>query len=480
MPQLPLGNGHYVSTSPVISNQLCINWFPNTPQSDALAPANLLPTPGLRLLESVNELGQTVERGGLVFEGKPYFVIGNKFFRIDQTLTLTEPTYNAVELGDIVGDEHISIAKSNGEICIVVPGVAGYIYSIKDGLQQIDDNDFLSDAKVVVFMNARFIFATDKQLFASGINQGLKYNALDRATSEVDPDNIVGLHVFKNELYVLGTDVTEVFRDVANPIGFPLQRIEGFIIDKGLVSQFAVIDYEDSFVFMGSGKNEQIAIWRVSGNKPEKISTTAIDTDINKQTGTAQSLAVAQSYAQEGIYFALFTIGGETIVFDSPASVIEERLVWHKRQSIVNGNIGSWRAHTILEAFGLLVVGDTNNGNIGSLETDTFEEYGVRIDRTWSSAPIAKEDMSPIFISKVTATVETGFSSPEANLRLALSDNAGITYGNEISRSIGTSGNFQTMLIWQRLGRVERYVQFRLSFSGNNRCVIARLDAEFQ
>ena len=110
MPQIPLGNGFYQSTSPVISNQRCVNLYPNYPQSDALALASLLSTPGIELLTVTSE---AINRGRIVFQGNPYVVNGNQLERIDEVVVDGVITYVATPLGEIEGAGRVSMDKNN-------------------------------------------------------------------------------------------------------------------------------------------------------------------------------------------------------------------------------------------------------------------------------------------------------------------------------------------------------------------------------
>jgi hypothetical protein len=130
--------------------------------------------------------------------GIAYSVNGNNLYRINSDETTTD-------LGTITGTGRVSLADNGLEICIVVPSVAGYIYSVAAGLQIITDTNYtntLGPSEQVVFKDSYFIHykndnnASNKPIFfISNLNDGLTYNALDFGTAEADPDKITGLHV---------------------------------------------------------------------------------------------------------------------------------------------------------------------------------------------------------------------------------------------------------------------------------------------
>lgn len=475
MTQISLGNGFYQSSSLPISAQQLTNYYVNIPQSDALSDATLLPTPGLSLLTTTG----TSNRGGIEFLGNPYVINTNTLSRIDETIDGSgNKTYSAVSLGTIEGVGRISIAKNNTQIAIVVPGGKSYIFSIAGGLVEITDVDFDGPANTVNYINSVFVFTRANKFFNSAVNDGLNYDALDFGTAEVDPDDIVGAIVYKNQLYILGTNITEVF-DFVGGADFPFLRIEGFIIDKGLASQFAVVEFDDTFIFLGGGKNEKDAIWRVEGSRPVKVSHTAIDTIIQQSTAAELATAFAITYSQNGAYFVAFSFLSDTFVFDSIATAFAERPIWHKRESTEGPDVLRWRVSEIIQAFGRLIVADSFDGSIGALEPDVHQEYGNDMTRVWSSSPIAAGGAA-IFFNKLVVTVESGTSSQgnEAFLGMAISEDGGKTYGDEVAESIGKIGRLGQILEWDRLGRYDRFITIRLRFSSNNKSVIIRVDGE--
>jgi len=67
--QLPIAGGAYKSESLPISNQQCVNWFPNIPQTQgALSNGTLLGSPGVVQLETTGTLNQ-INRGSHVKAG---------------------------------------------------------------------------------------------------------------------------------------------------------------------------------------------------------------------------------------------------------------------------------------------------------------------------------------------------------------------------------------------------------------------------
>ena len=190
---LPIANGFYVSDSLPVSAQQCINWYPSVVEVPALNQEILFGTPGSTQLATSGVL-DNVNRGSWTFDGVPYFVNGTKLYRLDLTVVSEVDTFALTDLGTISGTGRVSMADNGTQLCVLVPGGAGYIFTTgPDTLTTITDVDFRANGEpqYVVFIDGYFVFTTDsKKFITSAINDGLAYNALDFGTAEADPDDI--------------------------------------------------------------------------------------------------------------------------------------------------------------------------------------------------------------------------------------------------------------------------------------------------
>ena len=232
--QIPIDNGFYISDSLQLANMKCTNWYPNKPQvQGALSQGNLFGSSGISQIQTTGEVKQ-VNRGMHVKAGKPYFLNGTDLVRVDRSVDeFGEETFTNVVLGTIPGDSRVSMADNGTELMVLVPGGNGYIIDETSGTPfvQITAPGFTSSGapQIVVFIDSYFVCSTDsKRFIRSDSNQGTVWNALNFFTAESDPDDIVGLQVYNNKLFVLGSEVTEEFNNNAG-----IFQRTGFFIDKG-------------------------------------------------------------------------------------------------------------------------------------------------------------------------------------------------------------------------------------------------------
>ena len=452
MPTLPIAGGFYVSESKPLSSQRCINWMPVVPQTQgALSPMALFGTPGI--IEFATLTGSN--RGAQVMSGVPYFVNGGNLCEVSSAGVGTDR-------GVIAGGSRVSMANNGRYLVIVVPGHIGYVYDNTTSLlAEITDSDFIT-ASTVVFNDGYFLFSSfaGDVFFSSAINDPFSYDALDFASAEVNPDDIISLHVNHNELFVLGAETIELFQNIGGS-GFPFQRIEGANIQKGCHARFSVVEFDNSFVFVGGGVNERSAIWRVTGSSSAvKISTAAVDNAIQEFTAAEITEAFAWTYSSGGSFFTGFTFSsettpGKTLVYDVTASTLTGSAVWHERQSGVGED--RWRVNSIVSAHGKLLVGDSSSGKIGELSNSTYTEYGDVIFRQRSSQPFSA-DGNPVFAGEIALTMESGVGltsgqGSDPQIRMDFSDDGGRTFGSEFSRSYGAIGQYGVIPTWRRQGR---------------------------
>ncbi len=476
---LSIANGSYVSDSLPVSAQQCVNMYPNIVQTEGLNKEVLFPTPGIRLLTTSGDDAKCANRGAFRLNGVPYFVNGEKLYRLESDLsTLTE-------VGDIPGTGRVSMAENGTQLCILVPGAVsrGFIFTTDpDSLIEITDANFKVNGQPqsVVYIDQYFVFTTDtKKFIVSNINNGLSYSALDFGTAESSTDPTISAIVFKNQLFIGGTETIEAFQNIGGA-GFPFIRT-GLFLSKGIKSQFSVVETNNTFMFLGAGKDESPAIWSYSKNDVERVSTTAIDAILSKLTDDELSQVFAWSYSQAGGYFVAFSLPDTTIVFDSASGR------WHDRKSSKNDGFGGLvqirnRINSLVSAYGKILVGDSQDGRIGCLERDVYTEYGFNIVRDVVSQPY-QNNMDSFFIPRLELTVESGVGDLETEeplIGLQISKDGGKTFRYNMFRRIGKIGEYDQRVIWRRLGRIPRMVVFRFSISDPIKIVIIQLTADIE
>lgn len=446
---LPLGFSFYQSESLAFSGQRCIGWIPTIAEGPALNPRALLQPSGLKQFADTLINGN---RGGQLMKDVAFFVNGNSLVSVAANGAFTN-------LGTVPGTGRVSLANNGQYLVIVIPGVSAFAFNnVTNTLTQIVDADFrVSDT--VVFKDGFFVFsASDGTVFFnSALNDPFTYDALDFGSAEINPDKIVAVHVNHNELFVVGQETIELFQNVGGA-GFPFQRIPGANIQKGVHAKFSIVEFDNTFVFAGGGVNEKTAIWKVSGSSNAgKISTDAIDNQIQKFNEQEISDSFALTWSERGQFLVSFTFESEripskTFVYNATASALAGSNIWFEQQTGVTDN--RYRVQSIVRAYGKLLVGDQSTGIIGEIDQDTLTYYGDPIFRQSASAPFSADGVE-LFAGTLEATFQagvglTGGLNPQ--LRLDHSDDGGTTFNDERSRGIGKIGEYGQRAVWERQG----------------------------
>lgn len=507
---LPIANGFYVSDALPISAQRCVNWRPNVPQSPSSTDANLFGTEGIS--EIINGPAFERCRGAHVMAGNRYFVLSNRLVRLNRNIVEGEVAFTLTELGFIAGVERVYMADNGIQLCIVAapdsstPGISYIFTESPDTLTQITDANFDGPASSVVYSNGYFIFhkSDGKKFFNSPLNDGLgPYDPLDFNVAEADPDQIRGLGVIKNQLYVFGSETIQVFRDIGRSPS-PFAPISGAVIDVGVVSAQTIVELNGGLAFVGSGVNQALSAWWLTGTQVQKISNTAIEKELSDLDieGNPNDI-FCWSYSDAGAFYFGVSVPNTCYVYD----LNNQR--WHERQSVDStglegdmldeNGLTRWRATHVISVAGEYYVGDYQSGNIGLLGRDEYLEYGALIKRIAISQPFEGQGNS-INISSIEAVVEAGkglandieiqtgttsFGNPifgvggsDPKISLSWSDDGANTFEGGISRSMGKIGEYGVRPAWPRVGRMPRQRVLKFECSTPTKTTLIKVEAD--
>lgn len=481
--QLPITGGFYVSRSLPLSNQECSNLFVHVNQGAGLSNEALFGTPGTSLLATSGVNLQT-NRGAFEKQRIAYYVNGVTLYRLTQVISGTGvESFTLDSLGTVPGEGRVSMAENGKQLCILVPGGKGFIFDESSGTPflEITDPDFRASGNPlhVTFIDGFFMFTTDQdKIIISELNDGLKYNALDFAAAEADPDRVVAPIVLNNISYIAGAETIEPFSNVGGA-DFPFQRINGGLINVGVFAQFSLVKTGNVIVFVGGGRNDDPSIYTYDGSNLGVISTDAIDSLLAELTETQLERVFAWEYTQTGDRFVGFTLPTTTIVYEFKSKR------WHQRKSfdIVDDVSGEtrWRVNSVIKAYGRILVGDNIDGRVGSIALNNFDEYGQNIIRTFSTVPFSNIGEN-IKVPEIELTIESGVGNatdPDPMISMEMSFD-GKTFTPRRERSMGKVGEFDKRQTWNKNGNARRFVMFRFTTSARVKISLIKLEANIK
>lgn len=446
MPRVPIAFHSYQHRYLPVSAQRLINWMPEQQPREAKAPVVLMPTPGIA--EFADLQGDEV-RGLHVMGPNLYAIVGISVKRVDVTGGVTT-------LGSISAGGLVHTADNGQQLAIVAPNTGEGWIATSSSLTKITDPDFPAVTDVA-FLDGYFAFVRmdTGRFIISAINDGTQYDALDFATAESSPDNLVAIERVGNNLWLFGERSIE-FWESAPGADFPFARQYGGAIGRGCSARGSVATRDRTAFWLAENRT----VCRASGAEVLPISTRAIDQAIAGYSLVSD--ARGWCYDQEGheFYVLHFPTAGATWVWDDTTRE------WHERES--EGYGGLWRVAQAVSYGGAVIGGDFRTGRLYVVSPTIGSEDGAAIIRVATGAP-AQAEGKLMFFHRVELDCATGVGLAEGQgsdpkVWLTWSDDGGRTWSSERWGALGRRGEYGRRVAWDRLGAAwNRVLRFAMS-----------------
>jgi len=441
--RVPIVGQHAENRSVNVNAQKTINLYPEIQIDGAKTELALHSCPGLSLLGTAGS--GPCRSTGMRWENKTYFMSGGSLISVDSAGSLTNVGSIATTTGNVVmapGPSHL----------MLVDGQDGWTY---DGttLTKITDTDFTSLAPThVTYIDGYFAVneAGTGNFYISALNDGTSWAATDTAAQESNPDDLVALISSHRELWLFGSQSTEVWFNSGNA-DFPFEIYRGGVVEWGIHAPYSLAKADKSLFWLASNQEGANMVLLAKGVNPVVISTRDIENEINNITTTSD--AVGWTYQQNGhtFYVLSFPSGDKTFVYDVSTTM------WHRRKS--NG-IGRWRAFGCSGIGSKLYSGDYSTGDFYELDLSSYSENGMPMERTRVSQIIHREHQR-LRIDRLELDIETGVGTVNVQnpqIMLRYSKDGGHTWSSEKWRSLGAMGEYSKRVVWNGLGIARDWV----------------------
>lgn len=460
---IPLINQFYADETRDWSQQDVCNWLPCSAETEGtLSPLMLKTPPGLApLAQFVTGGGEDplVDDGPIrcvyVAEGRCFVVAGPKLFQL-------LPDGTQTQLGTIGGVGRVRASHNQitgGNEVIFVNGSAGWIWNtVESTLEPIVDAGY-PGAIDVKFIDNYFIQIEPGRRFAfhSDISAGMEYNTLDRFTSEVSPDLLVGMAVSNNELLLLSESSGEFFENTgANQQPFRSKRIS---FDKGCAGRFTIVTMDNTVYWLGSDGY----FYALDQYTPRRISTRPIEQAIR---GLNWAQAFAFVWESEGHTVCYWTFpDGQTFGYDAA-----ERK-WHRRESY---GLNRWRVNAMAKWRDEWVAGDFQFGRVYTVDWNyTLENQTEFVSQV--TGPVIHDNQNLVQMPRLEVMMSTGMPvtvprafpddvpPPAADptdhaLRMSYADDGDPSFSNWQEESIGDVGHYRLQVAYTQLGTFRQRV----------------------
>ena len=408
--------------------------------------AALYGTPGLSLISTV---GTGAIRASFAAQnGRAFVVSGSVLYEIDSVGAAT----NRGVLNQSSGN--VTIAE-NGFQLAICDGTTVYILTYATNAFAEPSSPGYGTAGTITFLDGYFIVnkPSTGEFYISTPYNGLLWAALDFATAESNPDDLLRVFAAVGQLWLLGEKTSEIYTNTGAS-AFPLQKISGASLEVGILAPSTAVAVQEALVWLGKDRFGTAGVYMTTGIRPEKISTEAVEILI--QGVSNKSLITAYSYQQQGHTFYVLTGGGlaTSLVFDFKTKM------WHERAYLnAEGDFEQHRGSCCMFVYDKHIVGDRENGKIYSMDMNVYSDAGDPIRRERIYTHLVDEGRRNRY-NKLEIGFEVGVglqngqgSAPVCSLQL--SKDGAKEWSNSYDASIGATGKYLTKVAFRRLGIAE-------------------------
>src|SRR4051812_3379638 len=379
--RIAFGTQSYQHTSLPLSAQRMVNCYLEAAPPHAKTEAAVIAAFGVA---SLGTIGASTHRGAKVIRGVPYVVSGTSLYRVSAGGVGTS-------LGTITGSGPVFIEGDETNVMVVEPASENGWFWNGTTTAQITDTDWPGAVWLGDLDGYFLIIAPNSgEFFITANRDPSSIDALDFASAERYPDDLVTGVVDHGELILFGTESFEGFYD-SDDADFPITKISNADGEIGCLAPRAPKKVDNSIFFPGhDGK-----VYRLNGYAPQVISTPIVEQAIERATDRD---FVGHVWQEPGHLFYGLTCADFAFVYDVSTSL------WHERES---HGYDAWRRAFIVRAYERWIVGDTESSAIGYLSSPTFTEFGDTL-RVECTSPSVSEDNRRIVHSCVELVFEQG------------------------------------------------------------------------
>lgn len=409
----------------------------------------MYPTPGL---VSFVYFGATAIRGCFEARGVAYIAWSGTLYSLLNDGT----TANLGTLSTLSG--RVDFAE-NGTQIMLVDGANGYIYNTSTlAFNKIVDADF-PGGDTVTFFNGRFVVNKPNtgQFYISALYNGLSWDALDFATAESDPDNLVRVMADSGVLVLLGDKTIEFWGD-SGAADFPYARIGGNAIEWGLAARWSLAKFMDSLIFLRRNRLGAVQVCVQQGGNCDPVSTPELDYVLSQYAAVSDATGFTYMVSGHPMYQINFPTANASWLYDGQSQS------WSQLQYASSGR---HRAEMQFQLLNRSFVTDYQNGKVYRFTEDAYTDDGAVIVREFIGRHQPSGDLATF--STIWLEMEGGVglqtgqgSNPQ--LMMQVSRDGGHEWGPEVWRDIGAVGKYKARAVFNRIGRARDFLfKFRVT-----------------
>ena len=462
--QVPILSGIYTNDASDYRVSYPLNLEP-VPIDTGLSGGYLRPADGLVLAGT----GPGQDRGGINWNGTHYRVMGTKFVSISASNVVTV-------IGDVGGSGQCVFTYGSTYLAIV-SSLKMYYW---DGttLTQVT-NIYLGNVIDAEWVDGYYMTTDGTNLVVTELNDPFTVNPLKYGSSEADPDPIVGLLKFLNEIYAVNRYTIETFQNVGGAF-FPFQRVEGAIIPRGALSRDCCCIYMDQIAFLGGAKNESPAIWIGLNGQSQKLSTREVELIFDNYTLAQLSTVLIETRVSSAQNLLYVHLPDQTLVFNGIATQVLQKPVWYRLSSSLDG-IGAYRGRNIVRVNDNWYIGDpSTSGQFGVFSELVSSHFGNVVGWEFGTQILYNEGNGALFheLELVALPGRAAFgANPTITTQYSVD---GTSWSMPKSRTAGTNGQRMKRMTWFNQGFMRNWRVQRFRGTSDAHISFSRLEARLE
>lgn len=437
--------GSYTSESPIASAQRTVNWYVESVETPgARAKAVLYPTPGVR---SYVDTGSLNGRGAFAQAGRAWAAVGTKLYEVNDDFTVTSR-------GTLTVDANPVTICSNG-----------------DGANELfitsGDDGFILNRATDVFTHVIFtgctqggmldgyflrLDAANSTLYISDLLDGLTWDPTQFAQRSIAPDPWIALAVNYREIWLFGTETSEVWFD-AGTSPFPFAPHPSGLVPYGIAATFSVKNVNGTLVWLARTKSGTGRVVAASGFNPKVISTHALHAAIDSYSRIDDAVGDTFEFFGHTFYLLTFPTEDKSWLYDFSTGLWTEIGTWISE----NNQYVAWRPLHHMYIFDKHLILDRLSGVIYETSTQFGMDVENRPIRRVRQCAVPINELKRVFLRGFTLFLETGLglssgqgSNPQVALRKSADGSK--TWGTERLRGAGAIGEYKKRVDWRNLG----------------------------
>jgi hypothetical protein len=363
--------------------------------------------------------------------------------------------YNGTYIIDVTGLNTFDYTMA------VDPGGAASVvgtYAVAQ-FQQITDVDY-AGAETVTWQDGYFLVnvPNSQRFYISDINNGLLWDALDFASAESNPDDIVAIASDNGNVHLFGELSTEFWTNTGS-LDFPFERISGGANEWGCAARETVVKYDNTLAFLAKNRMGEVIVARMNGYLPQRISNPELESIINSYSAVSDAVAYSYMIGGHPMLVLSFPSAERSWLYDGLSNC------WSILES---NNIPRHRSELGINYLNRTLVTDFENGNLYSLNPNSYTDNGEPIAFEVTGRHLA-DNNDRITCDSIQLNLEAGVGlasgqGENPQIMLQVSKDGGHTYGVERWVTMGAIGDYATRANWHRLGQARDWVfKFRIT-----------------